>query len=69
MSTAATSYPSYSTTQTGLLSGNQMTIECACKEEAHQESNFFRGIFVAVPAGLAMWFGLLKLATAIVHHI
>ncbi len=64
-----TSYPTYSPAQPGLLSGKEMTIECACNEEAHQESNFFRGILVAVPAGLAMWVGLLKLATVIAHHI
>ena len=69
MSTATTSYPGYSPIHTGSTTGDQATFECACNEEAHQESNFFRGIFVAVPAGLAMWFGLLKLATAIVHHI
>ncbi len=69
MSTATTSYPSYSPVQTGLLSNDQIAIECACKEEAHEQNNFFRGIFVAVPTGLAMWFCLLKLASVIVHHI
>ena len=69
MSTAATSYPNYSPASAGLLSGNEMTIDCACNEESNQKGNFFRGILVAVPAGMAMWVGLLKLATVIAHHI
>lgn len=69
MSTPTTSYPTYSPAPAGLLSGNEMPIECSCNEEAHQESKFFRGLLVAVPAGLAMWVGLLKLASVIAHHI
>ena len=64
----ATTYPNYSGIQNGLRNSDS-SYECACTEEVAQEGNFFRGIFVAVPAGLVLWFGLLKLATIIVHHI
>ena len=69
MSATTTSHPACAPAHSGLLTGNEMGIECYGNEDAHQDSNFFRGILVAVPAGLAMWVGLLKLAAVIAHHI
>jgi hypothetical protein len=41
---------------------------CECFEEELQPNHFFRGFVIAIPSGLLMWAGLLKLATALLSH-
>lgn len=67
MFTTTTSYPSHSPAQAGPTSDNGMNLDGSLPEETYKKNDLIRGMFVAVPVGLAMWAGLLKLAVVIVH--
>ena len=41
---------------------------CGCREPERLEGGFFRGVFIAVPAGLVMWYGILRVVTEVVHR-
>lgn len=45
-----------------------MAADCECTREELGDSNFFGGILLAVPAGLLLWVGALKLAGQLIHH-
>jgi hypothetical protein len=62
--TSATAYPVH-TLEQGRC---DVVPACGCSAEDHEQSHFFRGILVAVPTGLALWLGLLKVASLVLSH-
>ena len=62
--TSATTYPVNAAVQ----ETPNFEPSCECSLQEHEENRFFNGILVAVPTGLALWVGLLKVATIALRH-
>jgi hypothetical protein len=42
---------------------------CGCAEDFDQDGRFFRGIMIAIPSGLLLWAGLLRIAGEVLHRM
>ncbi len=43
--------------------------DCSCFQEEDEESHLFRAVMIAVPAGLMLWAGVLRIAVVIAHRL
>ena len=62
---------STATCNVNALSEEMMSLanSCGCNEEITGENHFFRGILIAIPAGLLAWAGLLRIVGEVLHRI
>jgi hypothetical protein len=61
---SATTYP----VESAAHDSCDVDCSCECTQQEHEKNHFFRGILIAVPAGLALWAGILKVATVVLSH-
>jgi hypothetical protein len=62
--TSASTYP----VQSAVQNQADVQLSCECSREEHEQNHFFRGILVAVPAGLVLWIGILKVAALVLSR-
>ena len=43
--------------------------KCGCSVEQEEESHLFLGVMIALPAGLMLWAGVLRVAVEIAHRL
>jgi hypothetical protein len=44
-------------------------VSCGCANELNEDTHFFRGIMIAIPAGLLAWAGLLRVVGEVIHRL
>jgi hypothetical protein len=42
---------------------------CGYSDELNVNGHFFRGVLIAIPAGLLLWAGLLRVAGEVLHRL
>jgi hypothetical protein len=63
---ATTTYGIPSSVEDDMTAGNF----CAyAAEEMDEDGRFFRGMLIAIPSGLLLWAGLLRVAGEILHRL